>query len=220
MLYELFYRAAKTSIEAETRRPISEMKSSFMSARSDPTIPSPPDRTPAILDGSATQTKTKKNSKGACTHDVANRRSNKVGPPSSNTSIRVAPRLKNPTKPPVNNENAVSNRFLACFRSGGVHRTFASIKGYKKASTTGTQLFAKTRNVTAASPRTLTARTGAMARVLSKNAMKPRNDAKRTVSKAPAKEPRRKAASVPPRALSMYFMFRISPASAMYHQGV
>jgi len=191
-----------------------------MSPRNDPTIPSLPDRLPTILDGSATQTRTKKNSKGPCSHDVSNKRIKRVNPPSSDASINVAPRLKNPTKPPVNNENARNNQFLVRTRSGGVHRTFAIIKGYMKASTTGTQLFAKTRNITATSPRTLTARTGAMARVFSKNAMKLRSGAKKSVSNAPAKEPRRKAASVPPKALSTYFMFRISPASAMYHQGV
>lgn len=136
------------------------------------------------------------------------------------TSINVAPKLKNPTKPPVNNENATSNQFLVRTRSGGVHRTFSIIRGYRKDNTTGMQLFAKMSSKTARSPTALAARTGKMARTLSKNAMKFRNGTRRAVTNAPAKEPRRKTASVPAKALSTYFMFRISPASAMYHHGV
>jgi|GEM_PF-2503933 hypothetical protein len=196
------------------------MRRSIMSARIDPTIPSLSDRLPTILDGSATQTRTKKNSNGPCSHDVSNKRIKRVNPPSSDASINVAPRLKNPTKPPVNNENVVSNWFLAWSRRGGVHRTFAIIRGYRKDNTTGTQLFAKMRSVTATSPTALAARTGMIARVFSKNAMKLRNGARRAVSNEPAKEPRMRAASVPPKALSTYLKFRISPASAMYHQGV
>jgi hypothetical protein len=191
-----------------------------MSPRNDPTIPSPPDRMPTILDGSATHRRTKKNSRGPCSHDVSNRRIKRVKPPSSDASINVAPRLKNPTKPPVNNENARNNRFLVRTRSGGLHRTFPIIAGYRKDSRAGTELFAKMSSMTAVSPAALAVRTGMIARVFSKNAIKSRNGAKREVTTAPANEPSRKAASVPPKALSTYFMFRISPASVMYHQGV
>jgi hypothetical protein len=196
------------------------MRRSTLSPRNDPIIPSPPDRMPTILDGSATQRRTKKNSKGPCSHDVSNKRIIRLNPPISDASINVAPRLKNPTKLPVNNENARNNQFLVRTRSGGVHRTLLIIKGYRKDKRTGRQLFAKMRSMTATSPTALAARTGMKARVFSRNTMKLRNGTKRAVINAPAKEPSRKARSVAPKALSMYFMFRISPASTMYHQGV
>ena len=55
-------------------------------------------------------------------------------------------------------------------------------------------------------PKVLAARRGAMARDVSKVIISFRNVAENAISKAPAKEPRAKAGSVAPNALSMDFM--------------
>ncbi len=200
------YKRSRTSITAAARRPIKLMKRIFRSARRNPTIRLPPIRFNTILNGSATHIKTNKNSKGACSQEAASKRFNIAGPPTSETSIRVAPRLKKPIRPPVNNEKPVSRRFLVEPRIGGVHRTFAIIKGYTKESTTGTQLFAKTSNMTATPPNALAPRTGAIARAFSKKVISSRNVKDEAVNSAPASEPMMKASAVAPNARSMNFI--------------
>lgn len=183
-----------------------QMNSSFRSARRDPTIPLTPDRRSTILSGSATHTSTDRNSNGACTHEAKSKRVNNVKPPISETSVKVAPRLKKPSKPAVSNENAVSKKCRVGSRIGGVHRTFAIIQGYRKENTTGTQLFAKTSNITVTLPKALAARTGTMALVLSRNAINSRNSKENAIRNVPASEPVKKASRVAPNALSMNFM--------------
>jgi hypothetical protein len=202
---EALHTPANTSIAAETERPRKLMKSIFKSVRRNPTISSPSTRFSTILNGSATHSKTNKNSKGACTQEAARRRFNIAGPPTSKTSIRVAPTLKKPIRPPVSDEKAVSKRFLVWSRMRGVHRTFAIMKGYRKESTTGMQLFAKTSSKTATSPRLPAPRTGARARTFSRKSIPYRNIKDDAMSSAPTREPKTKDAAVAPNAKSKNF---------------
>ena len=106
----------------------------------------------ANLSGSETHANTNRNSRGACTHEDASKPFTMLGPLSSATSVKVAPRLKKPTKPPVNNENAVRKRIRVTFRRGGVQRTLPNIQGYRKESATGMQLLRKMISTTATAP--------------------------------------------------------------------
>lgn len=213
------YKRSRTSITAEARRPIKLMKRIFKSARRNPTIRWAPIRFNTILNGSATHIKTNKNSKGACTQEAASKRFNIAGPLTSETSMRVAPRLKKPIRPPVNNEKPVSRRFLVEPRMGGVHRTFAIIRGYRKESTTGTQLFAKTNNMTATPPNALAPRTGAIARAFSRKTIPSRNVEDDAINSAPASEPMMKATAVAPNARSMNFIATTSNGVGFIFRG-
>jgi hypothetical protein len=203
---EAVHKPANTSIAADIERPRKLMKRISRSARRNPTTSSSPTRFRTILNGSATHSKTNKNSKGACTQDAPRRRFNIAGPPTSKTSIRVAPRLKKPTRPPVSDEKAISKRFLVGPRMGGVHRTFAIMKGYRKESTTGMQLFAKMSSKTATPPRVLAPRTGPRARALNSKSISSRNVKDDAISSAPAREPKAKDAAVAPNAKSTNFI--------------
>ena len=195
------------------------MKSKFKSPRSSSTNRSWSTSCNPKRKGSATHNRTKKNSKGPWTTEVTNKRLTMAGPLSSSTSIRVAPRLKNPTRLPVSNEKAVSRRFAVALRRGGSQRTLPITQGYTKERATGTQLLKKISNVTAIPPRAVAARTGATTRELIKSSRKPRNVNEYAVSAAPAKEPRPKATRVAPNAISMNFMASIS-AFVLFHWGV
>jgi len=151
------YTPASTSIAAEARRPIKQMARSLASARRDLTISEPFRGRRANLNGSATHARTKRNSSGPCTHDLHSRAVAKSTPLTSATSMRVAPRLKKPTKPPAKRENPASKRFLDAAWSGGVQCTFAIIRGYTKESVTGMQLFKKISNVRARVPNSVAA---------------------------------------------------------------
>ena len=204
------YRPANTSIAAEARRPTKLMSRISRSPRRGLTVPLTPARFNTILSGSATQIRTNKNSNGACNHEVASNRFNIAGPPISETSIKIAPRLKNPISPPVNNEKPVSRIFLVEVRMGGVHRTFAIINGYRKESATGKQLFAKTSNITTTPPKALAPRTGAIARAFTRKTIPSRNTKDDAVSSAPANEPMTKAIVVAAKARSMNFIVTTS----------
>ena len=182
------------------------MRSRFASARKNLTISSHPNRRAANLNGSETHARTNRNSRGACTHDVASNPFTMPMPLSSATSVKVAPRLKKPSKPPVSNENAASKRIMTTFRMGGVQRTLPNINGYKKERTTGTQLLKKISNITASDPSENAARTGVVARELIRSSMNPRKVEEKAVTSAPAMEPRPKATRVAPNAISMNFM--------------
>ncbi len=182
------------------------MKSKFKSARRSSTNRSRSTFRNPSLSGSATHKRTNKNSIGPWTTEVTKNRLTTAGPLSSSTSIRVAPRLKNPTKLPVSNEQAMSSRFAVALRRGGSHRNLPIIQGYRKERATGTQLFKKISNMTAIPPRAVAARTGAMTRELMRSTRKSRNVNEYAVSAAPAKEPRPKATRVAPNAISMNFM--------------
>ena len=179
------------------------MKRIPQSARRDASISSLPIRLNATLSGSATQVRTNRNSKGACIHETATKRFNAVTPPTSITSVMVAPRLKKPIRPPVNNEKPVSRTFLVASRMGGVHLTFAIMNAYRKESATGAQLLAKTSSVSATPPKMLAPRTGPMTRAPSKKVIPVRNVGDDAISIAPASEPMMKASTVAPNARSM-----------------
>ncbi len=195
------------------------MRSSFKSPCKDAIIRLPTIRSLAILSGSATQINTNRNSRGAWIHDVASKRFTNVKPLISDASIKVAPRSKNPSKPPVNNENTANKRTLVPPRMRGSHRTLAKIAGYRKESRTGTQLFKNTSSVTATRPRVVAARRGLMARVVIKNIISSRSVAENAISKAPVTEPTAKASSVSPNALSTNLMANPT-ISAPLNQGV
>jgi len=201
-----YYRCANTSIAAEARRPIKDMKRRLASARKSLTISSPRTRRTANLNGSETHARTNRNSKGACTHDVASKPITVLGPLNSATTAKVAPRLKKPSKPPVNSENPASRRLRVVSRMGGVQRTLPNIRGYKKERATGIQLLKKISNITATAPRENAARTGVMTRALMRNSRNSRKVNERTVISAPAMEPRPKATRVAPNPISMNFM--------------
>lgn len=196
------------------------MKSIFMSARRNLLIAVPSIRCHANLSGSATHIRTNRNSKEACSQDVASKRLTSAEPASCEASIRVAPRLKKPINPPANSENVANRRWMVRGRIAGVHRTFPIIRAYRNESATGTQLFVKTSSVTATPPKALAACTGAMARVLNRNAMNSRNVGKNATANAPAEEPRANANSVAPNALSMNLMGEALAIPALYDQGV
>ena len=182
------------------------MSNRLVSARKNLTISSPPTRWTANLNGSETHTRTNRNSSGACTHDVASKPFTVLGPLSSATSVRVAPRLKKPNKPPVNNEKVASKRIMMAFRMGGVQRTLPKVKGYKKERATGMQLLRKMSSITASAPMEDAARTGVMTRELIRSSRNSRKVDERMVISAPAREPRPKATRVAPNAISMNFM--------------
>ena len=182
------------------------MKRRLASARKKRTISSPRTRRTASLNGSETHTRTNRNSKGACIHDVASKPFTVLMPLNSATSVKVAPRLKKPSKLPANNENAASRRIMITFRMGGVQRTFPNIKGYRKERATGIQLLKKISNITVTVPREKAARTGVMTRKLMRNSRNSRKVGERTIINAPAMDPRPKATRVAPRAISMNFM--------------
>lgn len=213
------YRPANTSIAAEARRPTKLMSRISRSPRRSLTVPLPPDRFETVLSGSATQIRTNKNSNGACSHEAANKRFNIANPPISQTSIKVAPRLKNPISPPVNNEKPVSRIFLVEFPMGGVHRTFAIINGYRKESETGKQLFAKTSNITTTPPKALASRTGAIARAFTRKTIPSRNTKDDAVSSAPASDPMTKATVVATKARSMNFISTTSAEEFFFGGG-
>jgi len=182
------------------------MKNRLASARRNPTISSPSARRTANLNGSATHERTNRNSRGACTHEVASKPFTMLGPLSSATSVKVAPRLKKPSKPPVNNENAVRKRIRVTFWMGGVQRTLPNIKGYEKDRATGMQLLRKMSSITATAPREDATRTGVMTLELIRSSRNSRKVDESTVTNAPAREPRPKATRVAPNAISMNFM--------------
>lgn len=182
------------------------MKNRPASARKNPTISSPSTRRRANLNGSATHERTNRNSRGACTHDVASKPFTVLEPLSSATSVRVAPRLKKPSKPPVNKENAVRRRVRVTFRMGGVQRTLPNIKGYKKDRVAGMQLLRNMSSITATVPRDDAARTGVVTRELIRSSRNSRKAGERAVTSVPAREPRPKATRVAPNAISMNFM--------------
>jgi hypothetical protein len=127
-------------------------------------------------------------------------------PLSSATSVKLAPRLKKPTKPPVNNEKAVSSRVMVAFGMGGVQRTLPNTQGYKKERATGMQLLRKMISITAIAPMEDAARTGVMIRELIRSRSASRKADERAVTSAPARDPRPKATRVAPNAISMNFM--------------
>jgi len=182
------------------------MKRRLVSSRKSLTISSPRTRRTANLNGSETHARTNRNSKGACTNDVASKPFTVLRPLNSATSAKVAPRLKKPSKVPVNNENAASRRIMIAFRMGGVQRTLPNIRGYKKERATGIQLLKKISNTAATAPRENAARTGVMTRELIRNSRNSRKVDERRVTSAPAIEPRPKATRVAPNAISMNFM--------------
>jgi len=200
------YRAAKTSISAEARSPSKHGRRSVVSDCSALAILSPSLVRNVNLNGSATQASTSRNSSGAWTHEVRSNASTALEPLMSSTSIRVAPRLKNPNKPPVKRENALSSRRLRTGFMGGVQRTFTMIRAYRKERTTGMQLFRKIRDTRAMPPHSLTVRTGPMTRILTRASMNTRNPKENAVRRAPASDPTPKAARVAPNAISMNFM--------------
>jgi hypothetical protein len=200
------HKPTKTSIAAEARRPAKLMSRILRSARRNTMILSSPARFNTSLNGSATQTKTNRNSKGACSQEAARRRFNTAGPRASRTSIRVAPRLKKPIRPPVSDEKPASRRFLVEPGIGGVHRTFAIMKGYRKESKTGMQLFAKTSRKTVTPPRAIAPRTGATARAFSRKSIPSRKVTENAISSAPTTEPNTKDATVAPNAKSTNFI--------------
>jgi len=182
------------------------MRNRSPSVRKNLTTSSPFPRRTANLNGSETHARTNKNSRGACTHDVASKPFTMLGPLSSSTSVKVAPRLKKPSKPAVNNENAVSRRIMTVFLMGGVQRTLPNIKGYEKESATGTQLLKKISSITATAPREDAVRTGVITRELIRSNRNSRKVDEKAVTTAPAREPRPKTTRVAPNGISMNFM--------------
>ena len=162
---------------------------------------------------------TKKNSKGACSHDVVSNRVIPPVPPRFATSVRVAPRLKKPSTPAVNNEKAMSNRPLVLVVMGGVQCTLPIMSGYAKESVTGMQLFKKTSNINAIWPKANVARTGLMIRDVIRSNRNVRNAGEAEVTSTPAREPRAKATRVAPNALSTSFMVDAS-RSTHFDSGV
>ena len=182
------------------------MKNRLSSARKNLTISSPLTSRTANLNGSETHARTNRNSRGACSHDVASKPFTVLGPLSSSTSVKVAPRLKKPSKPAVKNENALSSRIMLTFRMRGVQQTLPNIKGYAKERATGTQLLKKISNITATAPREETARTGVITRELIRSNRNSRKVDEKAVTTAPAREPRPKTTRVAPNGISMNFM--------------
>ena len=201
-----FYAAAKTSIAAETRRPTKHMRRSLESVRRGLRISSPFTGRRVNRNGSATHDRTKRNSRGACTQEVRNSVLTTAGPLISSTSMRVAPRLKKPSRAAVKTENAVSKPFLSGVRSGGVQRTFPIIRGYANERATGMQLFKKINDIRASLPKPVAARTGATTRKPIRINMNSRKGKEMAVTSAPAREPRAKATRVALNAISMNFM--------------
>ena len=206
------YAAAKTSMAAEAMRPARHMKRSLVSARKNRTISSPFRGRRVNLSGSATHARTSRNSRGPCSHELRSKALSKVGPPIFWTSMRVAPRLKKPNRPPVNNENAVSKLFLRDARRGGVQLTFPIISGYAKERITGTQLFRKINSMRESLPNSVATRTGPTIRKLMRSSMKSRKVREDAVTNAPASAPRPNATRVTPNAISINFM--VDPSSS------
>jgi hypothetical protein len=212
-------RRASTSITAEPKRPTMQVMSSGRSLRRAISTSAGSIRFPANLVGSLTHTRTNRNSKGACTHDIASNRLSRGRPPVSQTSTKIAPRLRKPIKPPVSNENKRNNPLRVPLANGGFQRTLAIIHAYRKDSRGETQLFAKTRSTTAKPPYPVTIRTGATTRATSRVANSSRKGRRDAVTKAPTREPRKKAASVAANALSMNLNAKPSPISISFHNG-
>ncbi len=183
-----------------------DMKNRLASARKNLTISSSSTRRTANLNGSETHVRTNRNSRGACSHDVVSKPFTTLGPLSSATSVKVAPRLKKPSKPPVNNENAASKRFRVTFRIGGVQRILPNMRGYAKERAMGTQLLKKISSINATAPREDAVRTGVMTREWIRSSRNSRKVDEKVVTSAPAREPRPKATRVAANAISMNFM--------------
>lgn len=156
--------------------------------------------------GSATPVRTKKNSRGACNQDVASNPVTALRPFRLTTTVRVPPKLKKPSTPAVNNENAISKRLLTVPVIGGVQCTLPIMNGYTNESMTGMQLFKKTSSISDTWPKADAARTGPMTREVIKSNRNARNVDDVSVPSAPAREPRAKATRVAPNAISMSFM--------------